>query len=303
MRNNILFFVCLIFVFVNAGCKSQQAVKEEASQKALLWKIEGKNLKQPSYLFGTIHMIPEADYFLPQGTLAAIENSKAMFFEIDMAEMSDMTALMGILPKVFMKDGMTLEKLLTKDDYAKVKSYFSEMGLPMMMVDKMKPMFLSAFAMVDMKPGDMGKSIKSYEMEFYEMAQSKKLKTGGLESIEFQLNIFDKIPYEDQAKMLIESLSSTNKEDDEFKKMVGLYKNQDIQALIKEMKQGEQNIANHEDLLINSRNQNWIPQIAKQSAIIPTFYAVGAGHLGGEMGVINLLRKAGFKVSPLSNTK
>lgn len=302
-----IFFAALAF-FGILSCKTSQKIENKSSQnnqqnsKSLLWEITGKGISKPSYVYGTIHMIPAADYFLPKGTLTAIDNCDEMYFEIDMKDMSDMSSLMGMMNKIFMKDGLTLKDLLTTEEYKMANDYFSKMGLPMLMLERIKPMFLSAFAMADMKPGAMqdGK-IKSYEMEFYEMAKEKNMKTGGLETIEFQIAVFDSIPYKDQAKMLMETLKSGDSENDEFKKMVDIYKKQDVEAMIEMMSSGASDLGEHEDILLTKRNQNWIPAMIKQAKQKSTFFAVGAGHLGGKNGVLHLLRKEGYTVKAVKS--
>jgi uncharacterized protein len=275
--------------------------KPQNLDKALLWEITVKGIAQPSYIYGTIHMIPAEDYFLPKGTLGAIENCDEMFFEIDMKDMTDMGAMMGMMNKIFMKDGVTLKDLITEEEYKKVSAKFSEMGLPMMMLDRIKPMFLSAFAMADMNPNSMKEGkIKSYEMEFYNLAQNKKMTTGGLETIDFQIGVFDSIPYKDQAKMLVESINEDNTEDAEFQEMIKMYKDQNIDAMVEMMHNGSSDLGAHEDLLLTGRNKNWIEKIITQAKKKPTFFAVGAGHLGGKDGVIALLRKNGLQVKAVS---
>ena len=278
----------------------QEMVKEvmPKKEKSLLWEISGNGLAESSYLFGTIHMIKSEDFFLPQGTLSAIDVTDKMIFEIDMADMNDPMKVMPMLQKAFMKGDTSLQDLLTEEEYTLVKDHFSEMGLPIFFLEKIKPMFLTVFASGDFNPGDMqsGK-VKSYEMEFMKMAEEGAKETGGLETIEFQISVFDDIPYMDQAQMLVEGIKSGGTEDDMFKELIAMYKDQDIYGLYDMMKTDD-SIGDHEDILLNKRNINWIPQMKTAMTAQRTFFAVGAGHLGGEEGVINLLRKEGFKVLP-----
>lgn len=293
-------FIAIVFII---SCKTtkKNTGDYQSLEKSLLWEISGNGLTKPSYLYGTIHMIPSESYYLPKGTLSAIDKSEAMFFEIDMKTMSDPSSLFGIMGKLFMNDNKTLKDFLNENEYKLVADYFNEMGLPLFMLEKIKPMFLSAFAMIDMNPKSMEEGkVKSYEMEFYEIAQDKNMPTGGLETIEFQISVFDSIPYADQAKMLLETIKSSSTENDEMKMMVDLYKAQDIEGMIKMMSEGEHDLGANEDILLTKRNQNWISTITNESKSQPTFYAVGAGHLAGKNGVIHLLRKAGFLVKAVN---
>jgi len=269
--------------------------------KALLWEISGNGIASSSYLYGTIHIIPTEDYFLPEGTLEAIGKSKKMYFEIDMAEMSDLSKQMGLLNQAFMKDDLTLKDLYSEEDYDKVKTHFDKMGIPLFFMERMKPMLLTVFAGGDIDPGDLqsGKA-KSYEMEFYEMAQNSKKATGGLETIEYQMSVFDSIPYQEQADMLLETIEMGDAASGTMQKMVEIYKDQDIEGMQEMFKEEDAGVEGHEDVLLINRNKNWIPVMAEAMKVEPTFFAVGAGHLGGAQGVIQLLRDAGYKVNAVN---
>ena len=143
--------------------------------------------------------------------------------------------------------------------------------------------------------------VVSYEMELYEMAQKQNKEIGGLETAEYQMSVFDKIPYKAQAEMLVQGIKST--EDtaaiDQLKVMVEMYKNQDIQGMQETMQGEGSDVKGYEDVLLLDRNRNWIPVMQKMMSKKQVFFAVGAGHLGGEEGVIALLRDAGYTVTPV----
>jgi len=306
-----------IIISLGAACKTTKVpavdnkatevvdvVEDQELADALLWKISGNGLTTPSYLFGTIHIINKEDFFLPEGTLGAIENSKKMVFEINMEDMSDMSAAMGLLQKAFMDDNLTLKDLLTAEEYSLVDAHFKKAGIPLMFFERIKPMFLTVFASGDMDPmGIKTGKIKSYEMEFMEIAKNSKIPMGGLETIDFQMSVFDSIPYKAQAKMLVESIESGDTGTDQFKEMVDIYKRQDLNAMQEMFAQEQGGLEGYDDILIVGRNKNWIPQMKELMVIQPTFFAVGAGHLGGEYGVIRLLEDEGYKLTPYTSKK
>jgi uncharacterized protein YbaP (TraB family) len=295
----------LLISFQLTSCKTSKNLGNNSNtlEKSLLWQVTGPGLSKPSYVFGTIHLIDAKDYFLPKGTMSAMDNVSKVVFELDMKEMSDMSKLMGMMNKLYMKDDKTLKDLLTDPEYKAVGDFFQEKGLPLFMFERMKPMFLSIFASGDMDPGGLqnGK-MKSYEMELLEMAENTGKSSGGLETIEFQISLFDAIPYEAQAKMLVEAIQkgSDSEGDDEFKKMTDMYKSQDINAMVKMISEEGSDVSGFEDKLLTERNKNWIPLMIEMAKKEPTLFAVGAGHLGGENGVINLLKKTGMKVKPFN---
>jgi uncharacterized protein YbaP (TraB family) len=303
LQNNFLtILVSVVFFTGVSSCKTTKGVDVyKPLDKNLLWEISGSGIKKPSYLYGTIHIIEGKDFFLPKGTMAAFDAAKKVIFEIDMKEMSDISSLMGMMNKIFMKDNKTLKDLVTSEDYKLVGDHFQKMGLPIFMLERMKPMFLTVFAYSDMDPsGIKNGNMKSYEMEFMEMAKNTGKETAGLESIDFQIGLFDEIPYEAQAKMLVDAIkASGDSGNEEFKKMTDMYVAQDVHAMANLMAQEDQETEGFEDKLVTQRNINWIPQIIEAAKKEQTFFAVGAGHLGGKEGVIHLLRKAGMKVTPV----
>lgn len=302
----IMLLGAVLFVLPFTSCKtSKVVVSDKTLDNALLWEITGPGISKPSYLYGTIHLIESKDYFLPKGTMTALDKVDKIVFEIDMKDMSDMSAMMRLMDKLFMKDNKTLKDLLSEKDYTYVGEYFKKKGLPLMMIEKMKPMFLTALTYGDMEPGGLdGGKMKSYEMELMEIAKSNNKETGGLETIDFQLSLFDEIPYEAQANMLLESIKSSEGGEsgsNELNEMTKMYLKQDINSMANMISEEDKNTEGFEEKLLTKRNENWIPLIIEGAKKGSVFYAVGAGHLGGPKGVINLLRKEGIRVLPLSH--
>jgi uncharacterized protein YbaP (TraB family) len=296
----------LMTLFLACSTGKNGLRQDKPLENALLWKLEGKDITKPSYIFGTMHMIDAEDYFLPDGTMTAIDQTQQMVFEIDMNEMSDMSSIMGMMNKLFMNDNLTIKDLLSPEDYKLVSDHFNKAGLPMFMMERIKPMFLSVFAQTQMDPNGLQKgTLKSYEMEFVEMANDSKKKVLGLETMDFQISLFDAIPYDAQAKMLVDAVKASSEEaSDEMARLTQLYLSQDISGMVQLISIESSGTENFEDKLLIERNKNWIPQIIELARNTPSFFAVGAGHLAGPQGVILLLRKEGYKVTPvLSQTK
>lgn len=283
-----------------------------AQDTFLLWSISGPGVANESYLFGTIHIIPEADYFLPKGLVVSLNDADEVIFEIDPRQMSDPGMLMSLLTKINMRGDTSLEDLLPEDQYDEIESYFADTGMPFFLFKRMKPLFLSAMVGQDMEALQGGGGIgsggsKSYEMELTELAEAGGKEIGGLETMEFQLSLFDAIPYAAQAKMLHQAVVSEKAGEggdgmSEMDKIVSLYKRKAIAEMASSFTEEGAEIAPFEELLLTKRNENWVPQImakVKAANAGTKLFAVGAGHLGGEKGVIALLRQAGMTVEPV----
>lgn len=298
-----------VLVAVAFSCKStsqlpvyspEQIVPQE---KSLLWKISGHGLKKNSYLFGTIHLIPKSDFILSDEARVAFDAAGQVVFEIDLKDLFNLGAQFSLFSKSLMAGGKTLKDLLPAEDYSYIHQKLSEKGLPPSMLERLKPMFLSMLFANEEASGESvaQESMTSVEMELYQMARNRAIKTAGLETAAYQMSIFDSIPYEVQAKMLVQTLRSQSSGNDDYAEMMDLYRRQDIQSMQVMVGEEGSEFRNYEDLLLNKRNSNWIPVMARLMKEQPTFFAVGAGHLGGPEGVIALLRKAGYRVDAVKS--
>ena len=289
----IALLTCLILPIIVVKTNAQDNLA-----KSLLWEISGNGLDQPSYVFGTIHMIDQEYYFLTEAAENAFDKSQNVTFEIDMEEMTDIGVIMPLLMQAFMKGDTTLSDLLNEEDYKMVANHFQQIGLPMMMVERIKPMFLSALAAGDMSNPAAQQEVVSYEMELMKMAEEQDKEIMGLETAEYQMSMFDSIPYTAQAQMLLESIQGDSSEGtDQLNQMIELYINQDIEGM-QVMMNEDNDIMEYQDLLLIARNKNWIPIMEKRMKTSICFFAVGAGHLGGNQGVLRLLQAAGYNIKP-----
>ncbi len=295
----ILALLLLGGCFWACGAASKSAHSPQAlapAEKALLWKISGRGLKQPSYLLGTIHLIPKEKFALSEATRQALDRVSRIAFEIDLKEMGG-PGVLKVMNKTFMNGGKTLRDLLSAEDYALVREQASQRSmLPMSTLERMKPMFVAS--MLEGEGDALGNSSRmtSVEMELYRLARKRQLATAGLETIEYQLSLFDSIPYALQARMLVEQLRQQNDASGEFARMVALYQQKDLQAMEAMTRESFSDEPIIQEALIYRRNRDWIPIIVRMMREQSTFFAVGAGHLGGAQGVIALLRKEGYRV-------
>ena len=270
------------------------SVAQPPKEKALLWKISGNGLKQSSYLYGTIHLMCPEQIKVDSTLKQSFATAKQLYLEINTSDPEMMTkAMQGMM----MPEGESLEKLVSKTDYDSMSQIFQDKsGMPMLLMAKAKPMLLMSAVF----PSLLGCAPEGWETKFQEMAKEKNLPIKGLETIEFQMSVFDTIPYKAQAAMLKDFLYNLDSTKKSFDEMLSVYLQKDINSLY-EMTVKDPDFGNYEALMLNNRNNNWIAVISSAANEKSTFFAVGAAHLGGEKGVISLLRKKGFKVTPVMN--
>ncbi len=276
----------MTFIGLIAGAKAQ-APKE----KTLLWEISGKGITKPSWLFGTIHLMCTDELKMPKVVEAKFNTASKLFLEIDM---DDPNMMKDMLSGMQMKDSSTLENLMGKKFDSVSTIFQNTTGMPLRMLNTAKPFLLISM----LYPSILQCTPVSWESVFQKMAKEKGMEIEGLEKLEDQMKIFDKIPYKLQSDILVKMLLNIDSSKKEFDTMLDVYKHKDINQL-NVLTNKEEDFGEYTDILLDDRNHNWIPVIGEQAKKMPTFFAFGAGHLGGEKGVINLLRKAGFTVKPV----
>lgn len=287
-------FVSLMMV---SGCKAQQKASlftPVKNNNTLLWKITGKGLARPSFLFGTFHLLCKDDIHFSDQLKSALAYTDNIYMELDM---DDPATLMGGMLYMNMKGDKTLEDLYTPEEYKKISAYFNDtLHTPLFMLQKAKPYFLVALLYPKMMAC---KSFSGVEEGLVKLAKENKKEILGLETVAFQASVFDSIPYDVQAKELLKSIDSIAIYKDEFDTLMLAYKNQQLVALDTLFTKSD--ISGYDDLLLNNRNADWVKQLKSILINKSVFVAIGAGHLPGKKGLINLLRKEGYTVEPLQN--
>lgn len=278
-----------LFFYVSSGwISSFQKTKE-----SLLWEISGNNLTHPSYLLGTMHIIPKKDFKYSPRLDSILNNCDEVIFEIDLNEMEDLSVILEVMMQSFMI-GTNLQSLVSTEEYALIKYYFSNKGFPMYVLDRLKPMFL--YALAEGTSLEQSDNAISYEMELFQKALAKNKKISGLESMAFQMSIFDSIPYKEQARMLIETIQLEDKQQDALQNLIHLYHKGAVEELYQLVAGKDEEITR---IMIHQRNLNWVQLMEDKMKISPGLYAVGAGHLGGPKGLIQLFLDKGYQVQPI----
>ncbi len=278
---NIALFLSLLLTTLSFG---------QTEKKSLLYKISGNGLTKESYLFGTIHI--SCDATLSEKVVKALDKTEQLCLELDMDDPKMQTEMMN---KIMMKDGITIQGMLSEEDFKIVDAFFQKQsGLSLKMVNTVKPFALSAMLYPKMLDCEM----QSLENELIKVAKSQNEETIGLETVSEQLAVFDAIPYQAQVDELIKSAKSDlSRDKKELQEMLDLYKTEDVEALLAYTEKSDNTMTSgFMDDLLNNRNKNWIEKIEKIIEHKATFFGVGAAHLGGKNGVLKLLRKKGYKV-------
>ena len=245
-----------------------------------------------------MHLLCANDAKLSNNLQSVITNADEIYFEIDM---DDFGQLMGGLAAGTMKHDTTLPQLYTPEEYERVKTFFDNhgMGMQLQLLGKMQPMLVSALVYQAMLPCAQSDGM---ELSIMQLAHTKKKEIKGLETIAFQASVLENIPYEKQAKELLQSIDSVEMAAKETEEMIKLYKEQDVEKLLEFSLKSEGGATSEiQDVMIDKRNKNWADQFDGITKDKQVLIAVGAGHLGGENGLLNLLKAKGYTIRAIKN--
>jgi uncharacterized protein len=286
------------FLITIASCKAQTSntLITNKDNNTLLWEITGNGLQQPTYVYGTYHIMCKKYVVVSNQLNAAIANVDEVYMELDM---DDPATMMGAFSLMNMKADKKLFDLYAPIDYKKVSNFFVDsMHIPLSMINKMKPFFL--MAMLYPKMTDCNAS-SGVEEAILKVAKANKKEVKGLESMAFQAGVFDSIPYTTQAKELLKMIDSLPQYKKYMDTLLTIYLSQNLQKIEDQFNNNEMGLMDNQDILLDDRNANWVKQLQQLMKQKSLLVAVGAGHLVGKKGLIELLKNQGYVVRPLLN--
>jgi uncharacterized protein len=264
-----------------------------SAQKTLLFEFSGKELIKPSYIYGTIHMICPSDLEFSETAKQKFKETEQLVLELDMDDPSLSSQMMSLAAY---KNGESLKKDLSEEEYQNLSVFLKDsLGMSLEMFKAFKPVIL--ISLVTSK--FLACQAISYESELIKLAQTQKKEILGLETVAFQMSVFDKLSKEDLSKMFKSIVTEYPQMKAEFALMLENYKNKDLDKLLEGMNKSMLDYSRMSKDFLEDRNKDWLNKIPLISKEKSTFYGVGAGHLPGETGILNLLKKAGYTVKAI----
>lgn len=285
-----LFILSFLLIF-------QFGLSQKISEKSLLWEISGKNLEKSSYLYGTVHIACEGDVLMTDELQNAFDKTEILALEADMSDPGLQSKMFQIS---FAKDGKKMSDRLSPEVVSKLDSLLKpKLGAGFAAFEMLSPqVFLAQISLLGLDcPMDLG-----YDMIFMNLAKNEGKEIFGLESIDTQIDALFSQSNEDAATAISYLAENPDELKSQTSKMLKLYKEKDVQGLYEMTKESFEDPKYPQSdikVFLDNRNISWIPVIEKLIAEKPAFIAVGAAHLAGDNGVINLLKKQGYTLKPL----
>lgn len=278
-------------------------VTNEEDSGSLLWKISGNGLEEPSYLFGTHHLVPVSFLDSVSGVKDAFENTAQTVGELDMSDMAQMQ--MKIMGESSMPAGVTYDSFLSREEVALLDSTLTRlMGVGLGQLGTLKPALLSNLISVTLYQQYYPSlaSEKSLDQYFQEEALKRVRPVIALETTEDQIHVLLNMQtLERQADLLMCMVKNPELLKEQMDELQVAYHAQDIHAL-RELYEKEMpddpcpGTEEEKNALNGDRNRKWLGKLPAIMAEKPSFIAVGCLHLPGEEGLIEGLRKLGYTV-------
>lgn len=293
-------YLTLMFVLVAVFCADAQ----------LLYKITGKNLEKPSYIIGTYHLAPASFVDSIPGAKAAFESVEQVCGEVDMAEMESMESTQKLMAAMMLPDGKSLSDVLTADEMDRLNAYMkatigADFTNPLIksQMGSMIPMAISTqLQLVQFKRITPDFNPMALIDSYFQQAAKKTGKSViGFETVDFQISVlYTGSTIERQKQQLFCMIDNAEYSVAMLKELVGAYFAQDMAKLyeISEEKRGDgcDSTPEEDEALIFGRNADWVEKMPAIMADKATLFVVGAAHLPGERGVLELLRQQGYTV-------
>ncbi|MDR2908049.1 MAG: TraB/GumN family protein [Bacteroidales bacterium] len=265
----------------------------QLNAQSLLWEISGNGLTEKSYLFGSIHIQDKRVFELDSLAWNGFNESKYFALEFDIENIDPM----AMAKRMIMQQ--SYEELLSKEDFKLLKKVAKKyVDAPFMGLKRMKPFFVAAAISQSVLPKDEKDPLDLFLLKKARKANKTILE---LESFDLQMDVIDSFSFEEQLQTLIELIHTPNLEDSlkkESEELIQAYLNQSDKKLYKLLMESDDN----EEFMkkfINERNHNMAKKILTFLPNGGTFIVVGAGHLAGDEGLVNLLKTNGYTLTPL----
>ena len=263
-----------------------------------LWKVESPS--NTIYLLGSIHLLKASDYPLPAVIETAFSNAQVVAFETDISPADTASAQAKLLTKGGLPEGETIKDELSPSTYAALGTYMVHAGLPMELVENVKPVMAGMILdVIELQKLGLDPA-RGLDQHFYEQAQQSGKTIIPLEPLDFQIDLLTGFSKSEGELFLKDTITEMDDTEKNFDQVVAAWKTGDSVKLEKFLNDALADAPVIYKRLLTDRNQQWLPKIEGFVASgKPTIVIVGAGHLVGKGGIVNLLKGHGLKVTQL----
>jgi uncharacterized protein YbaP (TraB family) len=264
-----------------------------------VWAIHGEH--NTVYLAGSVHLLKANDSTLPAAFDRAYTGSQAIVMELDLGKLDPMEAAGWMMEHGMLPEDSSLRKTIGEERYGRVSAEAARLGLPMEVADKLAPWVLG-LQLMELQYAQLGfDSQAGVEQQLERRAQTDGKPTSGLETMSEQLGVFETLSQQEQARFLDLIVTEMHEVGSETQSVVSAWRAGDSTRLAALLGDEYKSFPALYRTLVSDRNKRWVPQIEKLlKARDNYFVVVGALHLVGDGGLLELMRRDGFKAEALN---
>lgn len=275
---------------------TEEEASEAPDEPVLLWKLEGE--EQDVWLYGSVHLLTEDHYPLPEKVDDAFEGSRHLVVETDTLNIDPQVQQELVVNKAMLPADRSLEDVMGEEDYARAREILEELGYDIAQLEGVRPWFIALTISVS-ELQKLGYTEEyGIETHFLERAGDRGLAIHELESFREQLEIFDGLPEEQQVRFLMQSLEEAKDLEPHIETLLNAWEEGDLATLEEVLQESFAEYPELYDRIIVNRNQAWVPQIEEfleREHEQDYFVIVGALHLVGEDSVLRMLEDRGWE--------
>ena len=294
----ILFFA--VFLVISHGIKGMLtgaafASQPENTNKHLLWSIETAN--NTIYMLGSLHISPGEIYPLPEVIEHAYDKCSKINFEADIEAVNDPSFQKKIMTLGVYPQGDNLEYNVSAETLDLLKKRVDAAGIPIQQLSRLKP-WLCALSLASIEYMKLGfNPANGIDIYFYNKAKKDGKEMLEFETAEFQLSLMTQMTRKQEELMLRQTLKDLEIIEKDAANLINYWKNGDTKKLDSLITASLKDFPELYDRWFLSRNKRWLVEIKKLIGKNENiFIVVGAGHLVGRYGLVELLKKQNYNI-------
>lgn len=263
-----------------------------------LWQVKGAH--NSVYLLGSVHLLSEKEYPLPEAIESAYRHCPNLVFELNLDSSQTPAAQQFVLKQALLPAGKTLQNTISASTFQLVDSLATVLDVPMRQIQLLKP-WMAATSLMMVKLQKMGLQPQyGLDQHFFKRAKSDKKSIAGLEKLQQQIGFINQLPLATQQQMIRQMALEFDTIEREFSNIVKAWRTGDMAALNHYLLDSYRSEPGLYKTFIQNRNVNWMRQLqlflkSNQNYLV----VVGVGHIVGPHGLLELLRNSGYKVTQL----
>ena len=298
-KKAVLALVAIVFSLSlgAATLAAQESPATDETSRGCLWEVSSE--KGTVFLLGTVHLLKPGTHTVSPAAEAAFEQAQAILLELDLGE-AESPATQQLFARKALLQGETLEDKVSSETLALAVEKTEALGLPFDRLRNLKPWSLS-LSLTLFKLQTLGFDPRhGVDRYYFDQGKQAGKKMGALETMEYQLDLFDGMSDRLQEEFLLQTLEELDRLGEETEQLVQAWSGGEVEVLEALMQKSFEDYPNLYQRLVVDRNKNWVlriePLLDRPGT---TLVVVGALHLVGADSVVELLKKQGYAVKQL----